>query len=77
MDLVQGTGHFRTNLGNGIQLAASLRGEISGMAIPHYVVDLPGGKGKVPLQPENTVKDGMNWKIRTSSGEIIIYPDCH
>jgi lysine 2,3-aminomutase len=76
MDLVQGTGHFRTNLGNGIKLAASLRGKISGMAIPHYVVDLPGGKGKVPLQPENAVKDGKNWKIRTSSGETIIYPDC-
>lgn len=76
MDLVQGTGHFRTSLDKGIQLASSLRGEISGMAIPHYVVDLPGGKGKVPLQPENAVKDGMNWKIRTSSGETIIYPDC-
>ena len=45
MDLVRGTGHFRTGVATGIAILEALRGRVSGLAIPHYVIDLPGGKG--------------------------------
>lgn len=75
MDLVQGTAHFRTSLDRGRQLIGSLRGQISGMAIPHFVVDLPGGKGKVPILPETLQRDENSWLIRTNGGEHIRYTD--
>ena len=53
MDLVKGTGHFRTRVEKGLEIMAGLRGHTSGMAVPSYVVDLPGGKGKVPLLPDD------------------------
>ncbi len=49
MDLMQGTAHFRTPLSAGMELLAALRHRISGLALPHFVVDLPGGLGKVPM----------------------------
>ncbi len=75
MDLVQGTAHFRTPLVCGSQLIDSLRGRISGMAIPHFVIDLPGGKGKVAVLPENLHKNGSNWLLKNFSGELISYAD--
>lgn len=76
MDLVQGTGHFRTPLRRGMALVAGLRGQVSGMAIPHFVVDLPGGQGKVPLQVDALQRRGDgDWSIRSLSGEAVIYRD--
>jgi lysine 2,3-aminomutase len=75
MDLVQGTAHFRTPLEKGRQLIGSLRGQVSGMAIPHFVVDLPGGKGKVPILPETLKKQGNTWLIQTCTGESVSYCD--
>lgn len=75
MDLVQGTAHFRTPLEKGRQLIGSLRGQVSGMAIPHFVVDLPGGKGKVPILPETLKKNGDAWLIQTPAGESVSYCD--
>jgi lysine 2,3-aminomutase len=75
MDLVQGTAHFRTPLDQGRQLIGSLRGQISGMAIPHFVVDLPGGKGKVPLLPDSLQRDGADWLVQTPAGGQIRYTD--
>ncbi len=46
MDLTRGTGHFRTRVETGLEILHSLRGPISGLAIPHYVIDLPGGRGR-------------------------------
>ncbi|MFC1501801.1 KamA family radical SAM protein [bacterium] len=54
-DLTLGTDHFRTSIDAGLSIMKHLRGRISGMAIPSYVVDLPGGGGKVPLLPEYIV----------------------
>ncbi|SDB27130.1 L-lysine 2,3-aminomutase [Desulfonatronum thiosulfatophilum] len=51
-DQVVGTSHFRTKVDKGLELIRGLRGHTSGYAIPHYVVDLPGGGGKTPLCPE-------------------------
>jgi lysine 2,3-aminomutase len=75
MDLVRGTAHFRTPLEQGRQLIGSLRGNISGMAIPHFVVDLPGGKGKVPMQPETLFRDGDAWLVQTCTSERVHYQD--
>lgn len=75
MDLVRGTAHFRTPLEQGRQLIGSLRGKVSGMAIPHFVVDLPGGKGKVPILPDTLQRAGDDWQIRTHTGEVVSYLD--
>ncbi|MCE5245124.1 MAG: KamA family radical SAM protein [Syntrophobacteraceae bacterium] len=60
MDLALGTGHFRTPIATGLEIVKSLRNRISGLAMPHFVVDLPGGHGKVPMVPnfiENISED--------------------
>ncbi len=75
MDLVQGTAHFRTPLLQGMQLVAGLRGQVSGMAIPHFVVDLPGGQGKVPLMAETAQRTADGWLIRNLAGEQVVYQD--
>jgi lysine 2,3-aminomutase len=54
---------------------AGLRGYTSGMAIPYYVIDLPGGKGKVPILPEDIERDGHTLYLRNYLGEVIEYPD--
>ncbi|MBD1400495.1 KamA family radical SAM protein [Pelobacter sp. M08fum] len=75
MDLVQGTAHFRTPLQTGLDLIRSVRGPVSGLACPHFVVDLPGGKGKAPLLPDGlSYRDGKTL-ITTSDGEQVDYPD--
>ncbi len=55
-DLANGTGHFRTPLSAGVEIAGALRGRISGLGIPALIVDLPGGKGKVQLAPDPVVE---------------------
>jgi lysine 2,3-aminomutase len=50
-DLAEGTGHLRTPLSTGLGILEELRGHTSGLAVPHLAVDLPGGAGKVTLQP--------------------------
>ena len=60
-DLAPGTAHFRTTIAEGQDLMRALRGRLSGIAQPTYVVDLPGGHGKVPVGPtyvaENEIAD--------------------
>lgn len=55
-DLSEGIGHFRTPVAKGIEIMEALRGHMSGLAIPTYVIDAPGGGGKIPLLPEYLVK---------------------
>lgn len=50
-DLTKGTNHFRTTVETGMQIIRSLQGHTSGMAIPHFVIDAPGGGGKIPILP--------------------------
>jgi len=75
MDLVQGTSHFRTSVEQGKKIMASLRGHTSGMATPYYVIDLPKGKGKVPILPNDVKRNGKVLYLRNYLGEIIEYPD--
>jgi lysine 2,3-aminomutase len=75
MDLARGTGHFRTPVDRGLEILAALRGHTSGLATPYYVVDLPGGKGKVPLLPEDVKRRGNKLLLRNYLGETIEYPE--
>jgi lysine 2,3-aminomutase len=51
-DMVSGTEHFRTRIEKGLEIIKALRGWTSGLAVPHFVIDAPGGGGKIPLLPE-------------------------
>ena len=75
MDLTRGTSHFRTSISDGLEIMKSLRGPVSGLALPHYVVDLPGGKGKVPLVSQQLTRCGDRVKIEAADGTVIEYPD--
>ena len=51
-DLVAGGEHFRTSVAKGLEIIEALRGWTSGLAVPHFVIDAPGGGGKIPLLPD-------------------------
>lgn len=78
-DLARGTSHFRTGIAAGQRLVNSLRGRISGLCQPTYVLDIPGGCGKAPIAPCAATRDGMTgeWTIEDSAGVRHTYPaDC-
>ncbi|MDR5658279.1 glutamate 2,3-aminomutase [Serpentinicella sp. ANB-PHB4] len=73
---VIGTTHFNTSVDDGIEIMEYLRGYTSGMAIPTYIVNAPGGKGKTPILPQYLISRGKDSvKIRTWEGEVIDYPN--
>jgi len=75
-DPICGSAHFRTPVSKGIEIIEGLRGYTSGYALPHYVIDLPGGGGKVPLQPEYFVgRDGDDLVFRNFEGKTFRYHD--
>lgn len=75
-DPVQGTGHLRTPIRTGLQILDQLRGRVSGLAIPQYAVDLPGGGGKVTLVPDRAVShEGAHRVFRDAFGELFTYVD--
>jgi lysine 2,3-aminomutase len=75
-DPVQGTGHFRTSVEKGLEIIAGLRGHTSGYAVPSFVIDAPGGGGKIPLLPEYVIgRDGDDLLLRNYTGKIYRYPD--
>jgi lysine 2,3-aminomutase len=73
-DLAPGTGHLRTDLAEGQALMSALRGRLSGLAQPTYVLDIPGGHGKVPVGPEylRASEDGM--RVIDPNGREHLYP---
>ncbi|RPH48935.1 MAG: KamA family radical SAM protein [Desulfobacteraceae bacterium] len=75
-DLVRGTSHFRTTIKEGLGIIRSLHGYVSGLCVPQYMIDLPGGGGKVPLLPEyiQSVSD-EKLQIENFRGEIYNYPE--
>ena len=75
MDLVKGTAHFRTKLAQGMAVMEALRGHTSGLANPHYVIDLPGGKGKVEVHSGRVAEDGARLLLTNYLGEEIEYRD--
>ena len=67
-DLARGTSHFRTTIAEGRALMAELKRRLSGLALPHYVLDIPGGAGKVPLTPAYAVAEAEDWTITDRLG---------
>lgn len=75
-DMIKGTAHFRTSVQNGIDIIRALRGHTSGMAVPTFVVDAPGGGGKIPISPDYVVsRQGNNLVLRNFEGNEYVYPD--
>ncbi len=75
-DLARGTSHFRTSIAEGQAIMADLRGRISGTCLPQYVLDLPGGHGKVPLGPGYLHETAPGrWLIRDWQGMTHHYRD--
>jgi lysine 2,3-aminomutase len=75
-DLAMGTEHFRTSLATGIQIMEKLRGHTTGYAVPTYVVDAPGGGGKIPLQPDYVVSKGRGKIVlRNYEGKLFEYSE--
>jgi len=74
-DLARGTAHFRTTLAAGRDVMRGLRGRVSGLCQPTYVLDLPGGHGKVPVGPDYAeLLDGDSWSIEDPDGQRHRYP---
>jgi lysine 2,3-aminomutase len=75
-DLIRGSSHLRTSVSKGIEIIESLRGHTSGYAIPQFVIDAPGGGGKVPLNPNYVVyHDREKVVLRNFEGRIFEYPE--
>ena len=73
---VRGTSHFITKVETGIEIMEKLRGYTSGMAVPEYILNAPGGYGKTPIQPEYRISSGSDYiMIRTWEGKTIKYPN--
>jgi lysine 2,3-aminomutase len=75
-DLVEGAGHFRTTVSRGIEIIEGLRGHTSGYAVPTYVVDAPGGGGKIPVQPQYVISQSPGKVVlRNYEGYISTYTE--
>ncbi len=73
-DYVFGTEHFRTRVEKGLEIIQAIRGWTSGLAVPHFVIDSPGGGGKIPLLPEYVVKmTDEEVVLRNYQGKIFRY----
>ncbi len=75
-DPIKGSGHFRTPVEKGLEIIKALRGHTSGYACPMFVIDAPGGGGKIQLAPDPVVgRDGDDLLLRNFEGKVHRYPD--
>ncbi|MEW5733664.1 MAG: KamA family radical SAM protein [Thermodesulfobacteriota bacterium] len=75
-DPITGSSHFRTPVEKGLEIIYGLRGHTSGYAVPHYVVDAPGGGGKIPLLPQYAQGfDSQGLVLKNYEGKTYHYPD--
>ena len=75
-DLILGSSHLRTSVAKGIEIIKALRGFTSGYAIPQFVIDAPGGGGKVPVNPDYVIHhDRDKIVIRNFEGRVFEYPE--
>lgn len=73
-DETKGANHFRTSLDKGLEIMFKLRGNTSGLAIPHFVIDAPGGGGKIPVLPQYVLhRDDEKIVMRNYKNEIYVY----
>jgi lysine 2,3-aminomutase len=74
-DLVPGSSHLRTSVSKGIEIIRELRGSTTGYAIPQFVIDAPGGGGKIPINPNYVEKsDNGLWILKNFEGKTFEYP---
>jgi lysine 2,3-aminomutase len=73
-DLAPGTSHFRLTIDQGMALMTQLRARLSGLAMPAYMLDIPGGFGKVPLNADHVMKTDTGWRVRDMAGAWHDYP---
>ncbi len=75
-DLVKGTHHLRTSVRRGLEIMEGLRGHTTGYAVPQYVIDAPGGGGKIPVAPEYVLAhDHERVLLRNYEGQVFEYPE--
>lgn len=75
-DPITGSAHFRTPVDKGLEIIRGLRGHTSGYAVPTYVIDAPGGGGKIPLMPDYVAgRDGDTLVLRNFEDRLFHYPD--
>jgi lysine 2,3-aminomutase len=75
-DLISGSAHLRASVRSGLKIMESLRGHTTGYAVPQYVIDAPGGGGKVPINPEYILsRNNDRVVIRNFEGRIFEYPE--
>src|SRR5688572_21068439 len=75
-DLISGSAHLRASVHKGLQIMESLRGHTTGYAVPQYVIDAPGGGGKVPITPDYVLsKNAERILIRNFEGKVFEYPE--
>ena len=75
-DLIAGSAHLRASVRQGLEVMESLRGHTTGYAVPQYVIDAPGGGGKVPVNPEYVLsRNADRVVIRNFEGRIFEYPE--
>ncbi len=75
-DLIQGSSHLRASVSKGIEIIESLRGHTTGYGVPQFVIDAPGGGGKVPINPDYLLmKDDQRTLIRNFEGKVFEYPE--
>lgn len=75
-DLIAGSAHLRTSVREGLEIMEKLRGHTTGYAVPTYVIDAPGGGGKVPVNPEYVLcRNANRVLIRNYEGKVFEYPE--
>jgi lysine 2,3-aminomutase len=75
-DLIRGSSHLRTSVSKGLEIIENLRGHTTGYAIPQYVIDGPGGGGKIPINPDYVVAQTPgSLVLRNYKGDIYEYPE--
>ncbi|MGI9243869.1 MAG: KamA family radical SAM protein, partial [Verrucomicrobiales bacterium] len=75
-DLIQGSSHLRAPVSKGIEIIEALRGHTTGYAIPQYVIDAPGGGGKIPVNPDYVLeRNSEQTVIRNYEGKTFVYPE--
>jgi lysine 2,3-aminomutase len=75
-DPIKGSGHFRTPVETGLAIIRALRGHTTGYATPMFVIDAPGGGGKIQMAPDPVVgRDGEDLLLRNFEGKVFRYPD--
>ena len=77
-DETRGANHFRTSLDKGLEIMFKLRGHTSGLAVPHFVIDAPGGGGKIPVLPQYILhRDEDRVVMRNYKNEVFVYREAH